>query len=105
MPTMFIETVTTNINSSNSQLIYDSRNKGSNTKWITDKKVSVIEKKINGILNLIKKGNNINLYFDLFNTSIEGYIKQKEKDKLIIETNDEIKEINIDEIKDIIILN
>ena len=99
MPTMFIETVTTNINSSNSQLIYDSRNKGNNTKWVTEKKVSIIEKKINGILNLIKKGNKINLYFDLFNNSIEGYIKEKKDEKLIVDSNDEIKEINIDEIK------
>ena len=105
MPTMFIETVTTNINSSNSQLIYDSRNKGNNTKWVTEKKVSIIEKKINGILNLIKKGNKINLYFDLFNNSIEGYIKEKKDEKLIVDSNDEIKEINIDEIKDIIILD
>ena len=35
MPTMFIETVYTAINSSNCQTVYDSRNKVNTTKWKT----------------------------------------------------------------------
>ena len=105
MPTMFIETVYTAINSSNCQTVYDSRNKVNTTKCKTEVTPSTIEKKINGILNLINKGNKINLYFDLGNSTVEGFIKKKEKDSLLIESNSKTKEININDIKDIIILD
>jgi hypothetical protein len=105
MPTMFIDTVYTNINSDNFQTVYDSRYKENAAKWKTEKLPSIIEKKINGILSLINKGNKINLYFDLGNSQVEGFIKQKEEDVLFIESNSKTKEININDIKDIIILD
>ena len=46
MPTMFIDTVYTNINSDNFQTVYDSRYKENAPKWKTEKLPSIIEKKI-----------------------------------------------------------
>ena len=57
LPTMFIDTVSTKIDNKNTQVYYDSRYKTSNSKWTTSKPKSVIEKKLDGILNLVSKGN------------------------------------------------
>lgn len=105
MPTMFIDTVGTKIKDTNSQTYYDSRYKETKTKWTVTKTKSVIEKKLDGILNLVKKGNTINVYLELSDTYIEGIIKEKKDDSLIITIYNKEEIINIDSIKDVIILN
>jgi len=105
MPTMFIDTVSTKINGSSSQSIYDSRYKKTNTKWKVTKTKSVIDKKIDGILNLVKKGNTINVYLELIDTYIESIIKERKDNKLIITIYNKEELIDIDSIKDVIILN
>ena len=71
LPTMFIDTVSTKIDNKNTQVYYDSRYKTSNSKWTTSKPKSVIEKKLDGILNLVSKGNIINVYLVIFNKKIK----------------------------------
>ena len=105
MPTMFIDTVSTKIKDTSSQSIYDSRYKEKSTKWKVTKTKSVIDKKIDGILNLVKKGNIINVYLELTDTYIEGIIKERKENKLIIIIYNKEELIDIDSIKDVIILN
>lgn len=105
MPTMFIDTVSTKILNNNSQVIYDSRYRETNTKWKVTKTKSVIDKKIDGILNLVKKGNTITVYLELIDTYIEGIIKERKDNKLIITIYNKEELIDIDSIKDVIILN
>ena len=104
MPIMFIDTVSTKIKDTSSQSIYDSRYKETNTKWKVTKTKSVIDKKIDGILNLVKKGNTINVYLELTDTYIEGIIKERKENKLIITIYNKEELIDIDSIKDVIIL-
>lgn len=105
MPTMFIDTVSTKILNNNSQVIYDSRYRETNTKWKVTKTKSVIDKKIDGILNLVKKGNTITVYLELIDTYIEGIIKERKDNKLVITIYNKEELIDIDSIKDVIILN
>lgn len=105
MPTMFIDTVSTKIKDSSSQSIYDSRYKDTNSKWNVSKTKSIIDKKIDGILNLVNKGNTINVYLELTDTYIEGIIKERKENKLIITIYNKEELIDIDNIKDVIILN
>jgi hypothetical protein len=105
LPTMFIETISTKIESTNSQVYYDSRYKKSNAKWENKKTMSLIEKKLDGIISLVKKGNTINVYLELDDTYIEGILKEKRNDQLIITIYNKEEKIDISKIKDIIILN
>lgn len=105
LPTMFIETVSTKIDNINNQIYFDSRNKHSNVKWKVNKTTSTIEKKLDGILNLVSKGNIINVYLELTDTYIEGIIKEKRNDSIILSIYNKEEEINISKIKDVIILN
>lgn len=105
MPTMFIDTVSTKIKDNNSQTYYDSRYKETVTKWEVTKTKSVIEKKLDGILNLVKKGNTISVYLELTDTFIEGILKEKKDNHIIITIYNKEERIDIDSIKDIIILN
>lgn len=102
---MFIDTVSTKILNNNSQVIYDSRYRETNTKWKVTKTKSVIDKKIDGILNLVKKGNTITVYLELIDTYIEGIIKERKDNKLVITIYNKEELIDIDSIKDVIILN
>lgn len=105
MPTMFIDTVSTKIENQSFQVYYDSRYKKSTTVWETKKPISVIEKKIDGIINLVNKGNQINVYLELEDTYIEGLIKEKRNNQVIILIYNKEEYIEISKIKDIIILN
>lgn len=105
MPTMFIDTVSTKIENQSSQVYYDSRYKTSTTIWETKKTKSVIEKKIDGIINLVNKGNQINVYLELDDTYVEGLIKEKRNNQVIILIYNKEEYIEISKIKDIIILN
>ena len=82
MPTMFIDTISTKIENTSSQVVYDSRYKENHPKWETKKTSSLIEKKLDGIINLVKKGNTINVYLELENTYLEGIIKEKKNNQL-----------------------
>lgn len=105
MPTMFIDTVGTKIKDTNSQTYYDSRYNVTKTKWEVTKTKTVIEKKLDGILNLVKKGNTINVYLELNDTYIEGIIKELKDNYLILTIYNKEELISIDSIKDVIILN
>lgn len=105
MPTMFIDTISTKIENTSSQVYYDSRYKTTNTKWETSKTISIIEKKIDGIINLVNKGNKINVYLELEDTYVEGMLKEKRNDQVIIYIYNKEEPIDISKIKDIIILN
>lgn len=103
-PTLFIDTISTKITSNNSVTFYDSRNKENTCKWSSLKETSVIEKKINGLLSLINKQLTLNVYVELENSYLEGILKDKKDNMVIIENNHINKEILIDNIKDIILL-
>lgn len=105
LPTMFIDTVSTKIDNQNTQVYYDSRYKESNTKWNTTKTKNTIEKKLDGILNLVNKGNNINVYLELTDTYIEGLLKERRNDFIILSIYNKEEKVNISDIKDVIILN
>ena len=105
MPTMFIDTISTKIENTSSQVYYDSRYKTTNTKWEMGKTISIIEKKIDGIINLVNKGNKINVYLELEDTYVEGMLKEKRNDQVIIYIYNKEEPIDISKIKDIIILN
>jgi hypothetical protein len=105
LPTMFIDTVSTKIDNQNTQVYYDSRYKTSNSKWTASKPKSVIEKKLDGILNLVSKGNIINVYLELTDTYIEGILKERKDDSIILSIYNKEEEINISNILDVIILN
>lgn len=105
MPTMFIDTVSTKINNLPSQVYYDSRYKKTNTVWEETKSISLIEKKLDGIISLVNKGNTINVYLELEDSNIEGILKEKRNNqiKLLIYNKEEV--IDISSIKDVIIIN
>ena len=105
MPTMFIDTISTKIENTSSQVVYDSRYKENIPKWETKKTSSLIEKKLDGIINLVKKGNTINVYLELENTYLEGIIKEKKNNQLIILIYNKEENVEISKIKDVIILN
>ena len=104
-PTMFIDTVSTEVKTSSSQVYYDSRNKQNYVKWDKPKSTSLIEKKLDGILSIVNKGNKINIYLELENTSIEGLLKEKRGNEIILSIYNKEEAININKIKDVIILN
>ena len=105
LPTMFIDTISTKIENNNSQVYYDTRYKKNGTKWETKKTTTVIEKKLDGILNLVNKGNTINVYLELDESCVEGILKERRNDQLVILIYNKEEIIDISKIKDVIILN
>ncbi len=103
-PTMFIDTINTVINNNHSQTFFDSRNKDNKKNWESKKPTSVIEKKLNGIMKLVAKGININVILELENKNIEGILKEKNDHIVGLQVKEELVNIDIKEIKDIIIL-
>lgn len=104
-PTMFIDTVSTEVKSTSSQVYYDSRNKQNDVKWDKPKSTSLIEKKLDGILGIVNKGNKINIYLELEDTYVEGLIKERRGNEVILSIYNKEEAININKIKDVIILN
>lgn len=104
-PTLFIDTVSTEIKNNSSQTVYDSRSATVSTKWVPKKNITLIERKLDGILNLVNKGNLINVYLELNDSYVEGILKEKRDNKIIISIYNKEEAINLELIKDIIILN
>ncbi len=103
-PTMFIDTINTQINNNHSQMFFDSRNTDVKTTWIVKKTPSIIEKKINGIMKLVTKGMNVNVILELENSNLEGTIIEQQEDELVLKNKEDLIDVKIDQIKDIIIL-
>lgn len=104
-PTMFIDTISSDITSNNSLSFFDSRIKNQSKTWKVVKEPTIIDKKLQGLLNLVNKNIEINVYIELESTYIEGYLKSKKDNFIIIEQDSKIKEIDQNTIKDIIVLD
>ena len=104
-PTMFIDTISTDVSSNHSLIYYDSRSKTNNKKWNIEKPLSLIEQKIEGMMKLVRKGMNIKVLLELKNKNIEGILKEKDNKMLSVEVNNDIINIGTNEIKDIILID
>ncbi len=94
-PLLFIHSIKTNIENDNNQVHFDSRNK-----LISES----LNKKISSLINLHRADKKVLVSIVLKNKIIKGYIKDRIKNKLEVNSGSELKFIDVNRISEINIL-